>query len=213
MEILANKRSGIRLYARATCPYSHRVRLVLAEKGVVVDLLDIDHSVKLNEEMLELNPYGSTPTLVDRELVLYQSEIIMEYLDERFPHPSLLPIYPVARARARLMVYRINRDWYGYMDKILQGLEQGVEAELKSARKILIEGLVSIAPVFSAMTYFLSEEFSLIDCCMAPLLWRLPLLDIVLPIQAKPVVSYAERLFERPSFLASLTKAEQAMRN
>lgn len=213
MAVAANKRSIMTLYSKVICPYSHRVRIVLAEKGVTVDVLNIDQSSKVKEEMMELNPYGTTPTLVDRELVVYQSEIIMEYLDERFPHPSLMPVYPVARARTRLMIYRINRDWYSCMDKINQGIEQGVgESELKMARKTLLEGLISVAPIFSEMTYFLSEEFSLIDCCMAPLLWRLPKLGIVLPAQAKSVLVYAERLFERPSFLASLTEAEQTMK-
>src|ERR1700730_11730594 len=116
MAVAANKRSIMTLYSKAACAYSHRVRIVLAEKGVTVDVLNIDQSLKVKEEMMELNPYGTTPTLVDRELVVYQSEIIMEYLDERFPHPSLMPVYPVARARTRLMIYRINRDWYSCMD-------------------------------------------------------------------------------------------------
>lgn len=211
MSVLPNKRSLMTLYSGSQDAYSHRVRIVLAEKGVAADIIDVEHSAKAKEELLEFNPYGTTPMLVDRELVLYQSEIVMEYLDERFPHPPLMPVYPVARARTRLMIYRINRDWYSLMDKILHAKEQDSQ-ESQTYRKNLKESLCSIAPVFADMPYFLSEEFSLIDCCIAPLLWRLPLLKITLPPQAKSVLGYAERLFKRESFLASLTEAEVAMR-
>lgn len=216
MAVNPSRRANMTLYSKAGDPYSHRVRIVVAEKGVSIDILDVDKALKLKEEMMELNPYGNPPVLVDRELVLYQSEIIMEYLDERFPHPPLLPVYPVARARSRLMLYRINRDWYSCMDKILLALANGIPnsaAELVEPKKILKEGLVSIAPVFNEMPYFLSEEFSLIDCCMAPLLWRLPLLGIGLPTQAQSVLTYAERLFTRESFIASLSETEKAMKN
>lgn len=232
MSIAPNKRSVMVLYSRLNCPYSQRVRIVLAEKGVTVDVFNIDEMPKAREELQELNPYGTVPTLVDRDLVLYQSEIIMEYLDERFPHPPLMPVYPVARGRSRLMIYRINRDWYSLMDKILLAInlekakEQGTEIResrsaeemnditqaAENARKELKEGLVSIAPVFSDMPFFLSEEYSLVDCCIAPLLWRLPLLGITLPPQGQPVLNYAKRLFEREAFLASLSDVEQSMR-
>lgn len=216
MAIAPNKRSMMGLYSKPNCAYCHRVRIVLAEKGVTMDVLDIDSSFRAKEELLEMNPYGSVPTLVDRDLILYRSEIIMEYLDERFPHPPLMPVYPVARGRSRLMMYRIDRDWYRLMDKILLNSLNSEDAEVardaEAARKELREGLVSIAPVFNDMPYFLSEEFSLVDCCMAPLLWRLPMLGIELPSQAQPVLNYAQRLFERESFLASLTDAEQQMR-
>ena len=212
--ITPNKRTSMTLYSGLTDPYSHRVRIVLAEKGVTVDIYDVDKLPKANEELKELNPYGVPPLLVDRELVLYQSELIMEYLDERFPHPPLFPIYPVARARSRLLMYRINRDWFSWMDKILAAKKTGNEdpIQLEQARKILTEGLTSIAPVFTEMPYFLSEEFSLVDCCLAPLLWRLPLLGVTLPEQAKSVLLYADRLFNRESFIASLTEAEQNLR-
>lgn len=200
------------LYAKDADAYSHRVRIVLAEKGATVEYYDVDNNAKAREELQELNPYASVPTLLDRELVLYQSEIIMEYLDERFPHPPLMPAYPVARGRTRLMIYRINRDWFSLMDKILGAESNTHISTLNECRKELKEGLVSISPIFSEMPYFLSEEFSLIDCCLAPLLWRLPILGIELPEQAKSMLSYAQRLFERKSFLESLTEAEQAMR-
>jgi RNA polymerase-associated protein len=206
MSELAHKRSTMALYSGPTDPYSHRVRLVLAEKGIAVDILDIEKSAKIKEELLELSPYGKTPLLIDRDLVLFQPDIIMEYLDERFPHPPLMPVYPVARARSRLMIYRLNSDWCVLMDKILSG-GTGVTA----ARKELTEGLTSVASAFLETAYFFSEEFSLIDCCLLPLLWRLPVLGITLPPEAKPLIAYAERLFERSSFLASLTEAERAM--
>ncbi len=204
-----SRRSGMALYS-SDDPYSHRVRIVLAEKAVTVDILDIK-SEKLKEELNHLNPYGSVPTLLDRELVLYQSEFIMEYLDERFPHPPLMPVYPIARARTRLMIYRLNKDWYVLMDKILLGAKKA--DELAEARKELTNSITSIAPVLNEMPFFLSEEFSLIDCCMAPLLWRLPVLGIELPSQAKSVLGYAERLFKREAFIASLSEVELAMRN
>lgn len=211
MAVAPNKRSIMTLYSKPDCPYSHRVRIVLAEKGVTCDILDVTKMPKAMEEMKELNPYGTTPTLVDRELVLYTSEIIMEYLDERFPHPPLMPVYPVARGRTRLMIYRINRNWYSLMDKILNAKEEGRSAD--SEKKELTESLVSIAPAFSEMPFFLSEEFSLIDCCLMPLLWRLPMLGVELPSQGQPVLSYATRMFERESFAVSLTDAEKTMRS
>jgi RNA polymerase-associated protein len=212
MSVAPNKRSVLTLYSGETDPYSHRVRIVLAEKGVLVDVLEVNRSSKVRDELNQLNPYGAVPMLIDRELVLYQSEIMMEYLDERFPHPPLMPVYPIARARCRLMMYRINRDWYTLMDKILLAEEGDDSVNIAQARKELRDGMTSIAPVFSEMSYFLSEEFSLVDCCMAPLLWRLPMLGIVLPTQAKSVLLYAEQLFKREPFLASLTEAELAMR-
>jgi RNA polymerase-associated protein len=210
MSIVPNRRAVMALYSSSD-PYSHRVRIALAEKGVTVDIVDIK-SEKIKEELNQLNPYGSVPTLLDRDLVIYTSEVIMEYLDERFPHPPLMPVYPIARARTRLMMYRLNRDWYALMDKILLlGVKKTVE--IKEARKELTESLTSVAPILSEMSFFLSEEFSLLDCCIAPLLWRLPLLDIELPLQAKSVLGYAERLFQRPSFVASLSEVELAMRS
>lgn len=209
--VTPNKRSMMTIYSRANDIYSHRVRLVLAEKMITADVVDVDKVPKAREELNELNPYGTTPALLDRDLVLYTSEIIMEYLDERYPHPPLMPVYPVARGRTRLMIYRLNRDWYGSMDKIIN--KNLPMSEIEQAKKRLTESITSVTPVFSEMPYFLSEEFSLLDCCIVPLLWRLPMLGIELPPQAKSVVTYAERMFERESFLASLTEAEKAMRN
>lgn len=205
-----NKRSTMTLFSGASDPYSHRVRIVLAEKDVTVDIVDIDSSNQFLEELASFNPYCTVPTLVDREVVLYQSEIVMEYLDERYPHPPLMPVYPTAKGRTRLMMYRVNKDWYSLMDAILDP-EQPPE-EIEQYRKSLTESLMSITPIFAEMPYFVSEEFSLIDCCIAPLLWRLPQLGIKLPEQAHAIESYAQRLFKRESFQASLTNTERMMR-
>lgn len=204
------KRSTMTLYSGTSDPYSHRVRIVLAEKGVTVDIIDVDSSHKAIEELATYNPYGSIPTLVDRELVLYKSEIIMEYLDERFPHPPLMPVYPVAKGRTRLMMHRVNIDWYSQMDIILS--DQADRERIEQARKNLTSSLTSITPVFAEMPFFISEEFSLIDCCIAPLLWRLPIMDINLPAQAKAINNYADRVFAREAFQASLTETERMMR-
>lgn len=209
MAVVANKRSIMTLYSGSNDPYSQRVRIVLAEKGVTFDLYEID--VEHNSDVLaKLNPYNTVPTLVDRDLVLYDSEIIMEYLDERFPHPPLMPVYPVARARSRLMLNRVNRDWYSLMLKIMT---PGFPPEVVENSKIaLAQSITSISQIFNEMPFFLSEEFSLVDCAVAPLLWRLQYLGITLPPQANPVLEYAKRLFERESFQVSLTQTERNMR-
>lgn len=208
MAVVANRRSVITLYSGTKDLFSHRVRIVLAEKGVGVDVIEVNMDNR-PEELMELNPYGTVPTLVDRDLVLYRSQIIMEYLDERFPHPPLLPVYPVARAKSRLMIARIDKDWYSLVDKIQFGDEQVSQ----TARKQLQESLLSITPVFMNSQFFLSEEFSLIDCCIAPILWRLPSLGIELPAaKAKAINAYADRVFDRQAFQASLTDSEREMR-
>lgn len=200
------KRSIMTLFSGIQDIHSHRVRIVLAEKGVTVDILHIDPEHP-SEDLVDLNPYNTVPTLVDRDLILYESRVIMEYLDERFPHPPLLPVYPVARAKSRLMMYRIQQDWYTLMERI----ETGKKAEADKARKELQEGLTALAPVFAEMPFFLSDDFSLVDCCIAPLLWRLPTLEVELPRQAKSIARYADRVFERESFQASLTETEREL--
>jgi RNA polymerase-associated protein len=205
MAVIANRRSVMTLFSNASCPQSHRVRIVLAEKGITVEIANVDPD-NLPEDLIDLNPYQSVPTLIDRELVLYDSQVIMEYLDERFPHPPLMPVDPVSRARSRLALFRIQRDWYS----LLGDLEKGEKVASK-ARKALRDSLASSAEVFSAKPFFLSDEFSLVDATIAPIMWRLKLYRIDLPAQAKPVIDYAERLFERPSFRASLTEAEKEM--
>jgi stringent starvation protein A len=183
------------------CLYCHQVRVVLEEKGVVADFVDVSDA-EHHDELLELNPYGTVPTLVDRDLVLYQTQIVLEYLEERFPHPPLMPVYPVARGRTRLMMARIDSDWYGLVHKILSDTTS--EKEKNAARKDLLDSLLAVLPVFTESPYFLSEEFSLVDCSLAALLWRLPLLNIELPVQGKPIAKYAKRLFDRESFRATL---------
>mgnify|MGYP006420787917 FL=1 len=204
------RRSSMTLFSDPICQYSHRVRIVLAEKGVTVDIEDIDPK-SVTEEILEANPYGTLPTLVDRDLALYESNVVMEYLDERFPHPPLLPVYPVARAESRLWIYRIERDWCVLIDQI-KASPDGKKAD--AARKEFRESLVTIAGIFEEMPYFMSEEFTLVDCCLAPMLWRLPELGISLPNNrhVKPLHEYMERLFERPSFQESLTDLEREIR-
>ncbi len=206
MVVELKKRSVMTLYSD-TDPYCHQVRIVLAEKGVTVDVLSVT-SDQLTEELAELNPYHTVPTLVDRSLVLYQAGIIMEYLDERFPHPPLMPVYPVVRAECRRMMYRIEKDWYSLMNTILHG----TEAAAKKARKSLEDSFINVMPAFAEKPYFLSDEFTLTDCCLAPMLWRLPMMGIELPAKAKPLFRYAERLFERASFKASLSEPEREMR-
>jgi len=207
---MITKRSSMTFLSGATGHYSHRVRIVLAEKGVTVDLIELTEETKPTD-LVEINPYNTLPTLVDRELVLYQPNIMMEYLDERFPHPPLLPVYPVARAQSRLLIYRIERDWSPLADRILGGEEK--ETTLNKLRKELRDSLVGVAAIFEEAPFFMSEEFSLVDCCVVPLLWRLPLMGIELPIrQIKPMAKYMERMFERESFQASLTDQEREMR-
>lgn len=201
------KRSTMTLYSGTTDINSHIVRIVLAEKNVTVDVVYVDPN-NPPEDLLELNPYNSLPTLADRDLVLYESNIIVEYLDERFPHPPLLPVYPVARAKSRMMIYRIHQDWIVLLDKI----QSGKKNESDEARKQLRDNLTTLAPVFAELPYFLSEDFSLIDCCLAPLLWRLPYLGINLPPQAKAVTDYARRMFELDCFKSSLSDQEKEMR-
>lgn len=204
MAIVA-KRTIMSLYSDSDDVYSHQVRIVLAEKGVNVEILHAKQG-DANNDLLAINPYGTVPTLLDRELVLYEARIIMEYLDERFPHPPLLPVYPVARAEARKMMHRIEQDWY----QLMQRIKSNDEAD--QARTYLLESLVEIEPIFGDKPYFLSEEFSLLDCALAPLLWRLPQLGIEVPAQAKALHAYMQRLFKRDSFQSSLTDAERQLR-
>ncbi len=202
------RRSVMTLYSGASDIYSHQVRIVLAEKNVSVDIISVDDRHPC-EDLASLNPYNTLPTLVDRELVLYQAQIIMEYLDERFPHPPLLPVYPVARAKSRLMIYRIEHDWYNLVNVIESGKE-----DADHAREELRSALMTVVPVFANSPYFLSEDFTLVDCVIAPLLWRLPVLGIELPMdsKAKAIAKYQKRVFERNAFQVSLTDAERELR-
>jgi RNA polymerase-associated protein len=204
------KRSSMTFFSDNTSQYSHRVRIVLAEKGVTVDLIEAD-AAHPPAELADLNPYNSLPTLVDRDLVLYESKVMMEYLDERFPHPPLLPVYPVARAESRLYIHRIEKDWCSLVDSILHSRSDNV---VKKATKELRESLMGISPIFAEKPFFMSEEFTLVDCCLAPILWRLPSLgiDIRSSKQSKPLLAYMDSLFNRDSFQESLTEQEREMR-
>jgi len=207
---VVSKRSSMTLFSDSTNHYSHRVRIVLAEKGVTVDLIESDSGIA-PAVLADVNPYNTMPTLVDRDLVLYESKVMMEYLDERFPHPPLLPVYPVARAESRLLMYRIERDWCSLVDAIQNSRSDNVVT--KSAKE-LRDGLMAIAPIFAEKPYFMSEEFTLVDCCIAPILWRLPSLgvDIRPGKQSKPLLAYMDSLFRRESFQESLTVHEREMR-
>ena len=206
MAVMNNKRSNMTLYVDKFDINSHRIKIVVSEKSVPADIIEVDPNA-IPEELLKINPYGTLPTLIDRDLVLYEPSIIAEYLDERFPHPPLLPVYPIARAKTRLMMMRIEKEWYSLVKIILVSQKDSVE--IKNARKALTDSILSFAPVFASMPFFLSEEFSLLDCCIAPLLWHLPRLGITLPPQAKAVHLYLSKISERPSFKASLSAAER----
>lgn len=203
------KRSSMTFFSDPASHYSHRVRIVLAEKGVAVDTIDCDPD-NVPTEVSDINPYNSLPTLVDRDLVLYEPNVMMEYLDERFPHPPLLPVYPVSRAECRLYIHRIQIDWCVLVDTITAGKDR---AAVQNARERLSESIISIAPIFGEKPYFMSEDFTLVDCCVAPLLWRLPDLGVDVEDRAdKNLGKYMQRVFERESFKLSLSEVESEMR-
>lgn len=204
---MANRRSVMVLYSDAISPEGHSTRLVLAEKDINVEINYIKEGER-PQELAELNPYNSILTLIDRDLVLYDSQIIMEYLDERFPHPPLMPVDPVTRASNRQYRYRVKRDLYS----LLEDLHSENDIAATTARKNLRDNLTAIAPMFTQKPFFMSEEYSLVDCCLAPLLWRLPEYDIKLPPSAKPLMEYAEKLFERDAFQACLSEEEKEIR-
>jgi RNA polymerase-associated protein len=188
--------------------WSHRARIVLAEKGLAIEIISVEPG-RFPEDLLDLNPYHSLPTLVDRELVLYDSRVIIEYLDERFPHPPLMPVDPVSRAQSRLLLHRIERDWYALAHAIDQQPDRREKAVL---RKQLRDTILQCADLFKLKPYFLSEDFSVVDATIAPILWRLPHYEIELPVQAQPILRYAALVFSRPGFRVSLSEAEQEMR-
>ncbi len=204
MASLATRKHVMTLYSGMTDPYSHRTRIVLYEKDVECQVVLVDIRKK-PRELSDLNPYDTVPTMVDRDLVLYDSLIINEYLDERLPHPPLMPVDPVSRGKARLMLMRFDRDWYSQTTD----MEGADKKAAQRARNVIRDGLTVISPAFKEQPYILGEEFSLVDCSLAPLLWRLPIYGIELPRQARPILDYAERLFERKSFKLSLTESEQ----
>jgi len=195
------------LFSAPSDPWSHRTRIVLAEKGISIDIVSVEAG-RFPEDLLDLNPYHSVPTLVDRDLVLYDSRVIIEYLDERFPHPPLMPVDPVLRAQFRVALYRIERDWYSVAQQIDE--EPDKKHALKH-KKILHDAIVQSADVFKVKPFFLSDDFSLVDASIAPILWRMRRYEVQLPPQAQALARYAQMLFARPSFRSSLSDAELEM--
>ena len=207
MASIANRRSVMVLYSDTISPASHCVRFVLAEKDINVEINYVEDGER-PEALIEINPYNSVLTLIDRDLVLYDGQIIMEYLDERFPHPPLLPVDPVARAGNRQIRFRVMKDLYS----LIEDIESSDSTKVSNAQKAMKDNLTAIAPAFMHKPYFMSDEYTLVDCCMAPLLWRLPKYGVKLPASARKVEEYADRLFERDTFQSSLSEAEKEMR-
>src|SRR6266849_2656716 len=195
------------LYSGTTCPFSHRCRFVLFEKGMDFEIRDVDLYNK-PEDISVMNPYGQVPILVERDLILYESNIINEYIDERFPHPQLMPADPVMRARARLFLFRFEQELFNHV----QTLESGNQKQQDRARQHVADQLTQMAPVFTKQKYMLGDESSMLDVAISPLLWRLDHYGVSLPKAAVPLMKYAERLFSRPAFIEALTPSEKVMR-
>lgn len=195
------------LYSGTTCPFSHRCRIVLFEKGMDFQVIDVDLTNK-PEDLAVINPYNRVPVLVERDLVLYEANIINEYIDERFPHPQLMPADPVMRARARLFLHNFEDQLFDHIGDI----ESGNAKAADKARAVVRDNLTQIAPIFSKQEYMLGDEFSMLDVAIAPLLWRLEHYGIELPKQAAPLLKYAERIFFRPAYIEAMTPSEKAMR-
>ncbi|MDP8568846.1 glutathione S-transferase N-terminal domain-containing protein [Methylophilus aquaticus] len=197
----------MRLYSGTVDPYSHRCRIVLFEKGMDFEVIDVDLTNK-TEDLAILNPYGEVPVLVERDLVLSEANIINEYIDERFPHPQLMPADPVMRARARLFLYNFEKDLFSH----IKGVESGDDVQADQSRKIIRDNLTQLVPIFGKQNYLMGDEYSMLDVAIAPLLWRLGHYGIELPNQASPLLKYAERLFSRPMYAEAMTPSEKAMR-
>lgn len=197
----------MRLYSGTVDPYSHRCRIVLFEKGMDFEVIDVDLTNK-TEDLAILNPYGEVPVLVERDLVLSEANIINEYIDERFPHPQLMPADPVMRARARLFLYNFEKDLFSH----IKGVESGDDVQADQSRKTIRDNLTQLVPIFGKQNYLMGDEYSMLDVAIAPLLWRLGHYGIELPNQASPLLKYAERLFSRPMYAEAMTPSEKAMR-
>lgn len=196
----------MRLYSGTTCPYSHRCRIVLYEKGMDFEVIDVDLMHRA-EDLAVINPYNKVPVLVERDLILFEANIINEYIDERFPHPQLMPPDPVMRGRARLFLHRFEQELYSHVAAIEQG---GKPAD--KARAIIRDNLTQLAQILTKQKFLLGDEFSMLDVAIAPLLWRLEHYDIQMSKDAAPLMKYAERLFSRQGFIDALTPSERAMR-
>jgi RNA polymerase-associated protein len=195
------------LYSSENCLDCHRVRFVLAEKGINVDIVNVSIDESAAADLAELNPYNQAPTLVDRDLVLYGAGVINDYLDERYPHPPLMPVDPVSRARLRLMHYRVQRDWFS----LAREIESGSGKKTTQPSRQLKEGIISANELFKMSKFMLGDELSLVDCSLGPLLWRLSSYGVTLGKSGVSVENYAHRIFSRSSFKLSLTQAERDM--
>ncbi len=195
------------LYSGTSCPFSQRCRIVLFEKDMDFQIIDVDLYNK-PEDLAVMNPYNQVPVLVERDLVLYESNIINEYIDDRFPHPQLMPADPIMRARTRLFLFKFEKELFVHVEEI----ERGSQKSAEKARLAIRDSLTQIAPVFARQKYMLGEEFSMLDVAIAPLLWRLDYYGIQLGKQAAPLLKYAERIFSRPAFIAALSASEKVMR-
>ena len=207
-----SNRTSMALFSDPLDHYSHRVRIVMAEKGVTSEIIDSDLD-SLSDELLEVSPYAELPVLVDRDVCLYDSVVLMEYLDERFPHPPLLPVYPVSRAEIRLFIQRIQKDWCEMFDNLVSAKLS--DSELKKTRQEFKSQIIALSPILKEKPFFMSEEFSLVDCCIAPILWRLPLIGIELQkdTKTKPIYAYMQRIFTKPCFINSLSELERDIRS
>ena len=207
-----SNRTSMALFSDPLDHYSHRVRIVMAEKGVSGEIIDSDLD-SLSDELLEVSPYSELPVLVDRDVCLYDSVVLMEYLDERFPHPPLLPVYPVSRAEIRLFIQRIQKDWCEMFDNLVSAKLS--DSELKKTRQEFKSQIIALSPILKEKPFFMSEDFSLVDCCIAPILWRLPLIGIELQkdTKTKPIYAYMQRIFTKPCFVKSLSELEREIRS
>lgn len=200
-------RNTLSLFSARDCVVCHRVRLVLAAKGVSYEMIPVD-AANPPEDLVDLNPYHSVPTLVERELVLYSAGVISEYLDERYPHPPLMPVDPLSRARIRLAMQRIELDWVPQV----QAMQSGTKSQAEAGRKRMKELLMQSLPLFKASKFFLNPEMSLADCALAPVVWRLPSLGVELNKDLKIIDDYGMRIFRNPGFMRSLTPEEKVLR-
>ena len=207
-----SNRTSMALFSDPLDHYSHRVRIVMAEKGVTSEIIDSNLD-SLSNELLEVSPYAELPVLVDRDVCLYDSVVLMEYLDERFPHPPLLPVYPVSRAEIRLFIQRIQKDWCEMFDNLVSAKLS--DSGLKKTRQEFKSQIIALSPILKEKPFFMSEDFSLVDCCIAPILWRLPLIGIELQkdTKTKPIYACMQRIFTKPCFINSLSELERDIRS
>ena len=211
MASLSN-RTSMALFSDPLDHYSHRVRIVMAEKDITSEIIETDLD-NLSSELLEVSPYAELPVLVDRDVCLYDSIVLMEYLDERFPHPPLLPVYPVSRAQIRLFIQRVEKDWCETFDNLIKGDLN--DSQTKKAKQEFKSQILALSPILKEKPFFMSEDFSLVDCVIAPILWRLPLIGIELQkdTKTKPIYEYMQRVFTKSCFINSLSELERDIRS